>query len=533
MRKILGGLAAAVALVAVVLFLRQSGHKLATTNLDRALANLPPGVTATHGVANYDPILGTFSVADLTISKNGAPVFTAARVQASGIERQGQDTTPRRIGHLTIEDATLPAGRHAARIELDGLDIADIRDVLDPAHYPGGKPAWTDRRVLIEHADMMEFSDQIPAGADSPAGVSRVKHAHVDKVVARPFDLPPTQENLHNPQFWASVVRSVAEKSGTVEKVDVSLNGAIHYTIGSDEVQGLDGGKVASLRVSDMRVERSVAGGEVKLANASLEGIDITPLLPLLPQMAADPKNAGKLMLGGFRVAKMHMDGGDVVVAKAPHIQLGSMDGAQDREADGKRSGSFAMKSLSLAFDPTTMPPAQAQSLQRFGMTDFVFDLDMASAYDPAGHRSTVNRFDLAARGLGKLHMTGSVTGKLFDEGPKDPQQALQALHDTLIEHLQLQWDDGSLTTRLLTMAAASKGVTPDAMRAQLSMATMALAMVMPNQPDAATQVNAFLANPKTLTITLNPPQPVSVMDVAAAPVPQRAGLLGLHIQAE
>jgi hypothetical protein len=109
----------------------------------------------------------------------------------------------------------------------------------------------------------------------------------------------------------------------------------------------------------------------------------------------------------------------------------------------------------------------------------------------------------------------------------------LQALHDTLIEHLQLQWDDGSLTTRLLTMAAASKGVTPDAMRAQLSMATMALAMVMPNQPDAATQVNAFLANPKTLTITLNPPQPVSVMDVAAAPVPQRAGLLGLHIQAE
>jgi hypothetical protein len=533
MRKILIGLVAAIVLVAVVLFLRSAGHKAATTTLARAVANLPPGITATHGTATYDPILGTFSVADLTVSRNGAPMFTAARVQASGIARQGQDTTPRSIGHLTIEDVTFPPGRHAARIELTGVAVADLRDVLDPANYPDGKPAWSGRRVLIEHGDITEFSSEVPAHDGLPATVGRFKHAHIDQLAGRPFALPPTQENVHNPLFWADVVLALAEKSATVDKIDLSVGGTFHYTIGADSMQGLDGGRLDSLRVSDLRVERSVAGGEFKLADASVEAIDITRVLPLLPQISDDPKNAAKMVLGGVRAGKIRMDGGDLLVAKAPHVQFASLDGSQDRHPDGKGTAALTVKSLSLAFDPATLPPSQAQSFQRFGMTDFIFDLFETADFDLTSQHFVLNHFDLTARGLGSLHMMFSSTGGIRDDAPKTPQEALQRLHDLLLEHATIRWDDESLTNRAITLAAESKGTTPDALRAQLGMATMALTMVMPNQPDAATQVNNFLAHPKTLTITLAPPKPISFFDVTAAPVAQRAGLLGAHIEAE
>jgi hypothetical protein len=144
-----------------------------------------------------------------------------------------------------------------------------------------------------------------------------------------------------------------------------------------------------------------------------------------------------------------------------------------------------------------------------------------------------LNHFDVTARGLGTLHMTLSATGGIREDAPATPQEALQRLHEFLLERGAIRWDDASLTNRAITFTAGSKGSTPDAVRAQLGMATMALSMVMPDQPDAATQVNNFLAHPKTLTVTLTPPKPISLLDVAAAPVPQRAGLLGLHIQAE
>ena len=57
--------------------------------------------------------------------------------------------------------------------------------------------------------------------------------------------------------------------------------------------------------------------------------------------------------------------------------------------------------------------------------------------------------------------------------------------------------------------------------------------MMVPNQPDAADQLTSFLNHPGTLTITMIPPQKTTLAQIALAPVPARAQMLGFHIKAD
>ncbi|MEJ0048701.1 MAG: hypothetical protein WDN04_23265 [Rhodospirillales bacterium] len=54
---------------------------------------------------------------------------------------------------------------------------------------------------------------------------------------------------------------------------------------------------------------------------------------------------------------------------------------------------------------------------------------------------------------------------------------------------------------------------------------------MLPDQPDAADQVNAFLDGRHSLDISLAPPAPVRLGDLAAVPVPEKAHVLGVKIK--
>jgi hypothetical protein len=313
----------------------------------------------------------------------------------------------------------------------------------------------------------------------------------------------------------------MAEKAVKAENFDASLDGIRHFTIASSEAIGLDSAHLASLRLSDLTADAANNGGAFKLAAFTAREIDGTAALPILARVANDPQGAGRELTSAFRVGKLSLTDADLRPPHGPHIQLAAAEGAQTRSPNGKRSGTFSITSLAVTPDPASLRPPQALALQRFGMSSFVFDLDSASAYDPEGHRTTLSRFDIIARGLGTLHLTGSITGNAFDGSPRTTQAAMDALRHAVLEKAMLRWDDASLTSRTLALVAAGKGTTPDALRAQLAVPLMGLSMVLPDQPDAAAQINSFLEHPKSLTITLNPPKPIALMDVGAAPVPQ------------
>jgi hypothetical protein len=159
--------------------------------------------------------------------------------------------------------------------------------------------------------------------------------------------------------------------------------------------------------------------------------------------------------------------------------------------------------------------------------------VDAASTANVNAQHGTLTRFDVAARGLGTLHLTGQASGPIFDGQSRSQPEALPVLQQTRLENATLRWDDASLTNRIFDAVAENRGTTPEALRTQVGLMTIGLAMILPNQPDAGAQVSAFINNPKTLTISLAPPKPVTIGEVLAAPMAARASLLGVHIQGE
>ena len=171
-RVLIGGGIVAVAVVA--LGVRMAVNTGAKTGLDEALTHLPPGFTATHGAVSYNAITGEAQVRDLTLFKDGTKVFSAGSVAVSGVGAADETGTPKRIGEVILHDASAGPYQAIQRIDLTGVELATLRQVMDPAAYPGGKPAWTDKRPVIEHVEVHGI-----------AGAQPVKGQHGQDVTAK------------------------------------------------------------------------------------------------------------------------------------------------------------------------------------------------------------------------------------------------------------------------------------------------------------------------------------------------------------
>jgi len=111
-----------------------------------------------------------------------------------------------------------------------------------------------------------------------------------------------------------------------------------------------------------------------------------------------------------------------------------------------------------------------------------------------------------------------------------DPAARRAAFMGVVVSHAALWFDDKSLVGRVIGVLAMQQNATPEQVRAEAAMPLAGLSMLLPDEPDAAAQVSAFLDHPHSLRISLDPPAPVSLGAVAAAPITERAHMLGLKI---
>jgi hypothetical protein len=211
-------------------------------------------------------------------------------------------------------------------------------------------------------------------------------------------------------------------------------------------------------------------------------------------------------------------------------LQDARAEQAEDTGSGGGQTGRGSLQGLTLALGDTQVPPNAQPLLEAFGMKSLTADID-ASSHSQAAGRDKELKEDITLRDLGTLHLHASISG--YDASLVQPGAPLAAIMATTLDHATVAWDDASLTSRLMAVAAAQMHTTPELIKAQLAMPIVTLGLMLPDQPDAADQVTKFLNQPHTLTVTLNPPQKVTIAEVAAAPVGMRAHLLGLHIAAE
>jgi hypothetical protein len=127
------------------------------------------------------------------------------------------------------------------------------------------------------------------------------------------------------------------------------------------------------------------------------------------------------------------------------------------------------------------------------------------------------------------LHISADLNGVPLTQ--QDPAHMADAFRDTKLIAADIRWDDASLAGRLFKVAAAQTGKSEQELRATIAMSLLGIAAVLPDQPDAADQINAFLDGRHSLEITLAPPAPVRLGDLASVPVPDKAHVLGVKIK--
>lgn len=228
--------------------------------------------------------------------------------------------------------------------------------------------------------------------------------------------------------------------------------------------------------------------------------------------------------------------GGDVVEVAAISAAVG------ERDPEAGFGGRIAVTGLS--FDAALWEEPLAARLQAFGYDRLSLDLVLAGRWDAETGRADVRELRIAGKDAGALTMSAEASGLT----PAAIAATRQALEDipALLERLQtisfssltVAYDDAGLAERLLARTAEEADITREALAEGLAATAGNLVAALQNPEFAARVTEAlqtFLTDPGALTVSANPPQPVSAAQVLAAAVVNPAllpDLLGLSVSA-
>jgi hypothetical protein len=469
-------------------------------------------------------------MSNFVLTHNGVAVLTASDANVTGIGSIAGGV-PKRIGHVTLKDMSAPGwAAHVDRLEADGLETANIQALSDPAAFVNGKPAWTDRRPVLASLKLFGTVLHVPADLAKhvPAYDLSIKREHVDGISARPFALPADIDAARQPAFTASVLQAMAIDNEGDEDVKADIPGVGKLTVDSDTAQKFDGGRVAHYEIDGIGFVAEKTPGTAHLGQIAITGLDATELLAKLPEFAADPKAAQQKYSNPMRIEGFEVHDGKVDFPHSPLVTLVSMNAANETHQGDFSSSSFALTDLDIVTTGRDLPETSRQQLTNFGMADFAVDARAEGSFDRGTGHVIVKQYDVMLKGLGTLHMSCDIDGLQTDSTGQTPPAA--ALLAARIIHASFEWDDASLTRRLLHVAALRSGQSDDSLRATLALPLASASVFFPDQPDVAEQINAFLDGQHSLTVTIAPPAPVSIAEISAAGMTEKAHMLGIRI---
>ncbi|HWJ76215.1 MAG TPA: hypothetical protein VNX29_23880 [Kaistia sp.] len=183
---------------------------------------------------------------------------------------------------------------------------------------------------------------------------------------------------------------------------------------------------------------------------------------------------------------------------------------------------------------------AQAKAtLDQLGYTSLLVNVNIEGGYDPTKETATIRKIEIDGKDMGKLTITGSFGGLT-----RDKLQSSDAVNNVAstatLENASVRFENAGIAEKILEMQAKSMGTTRDSLAMMLP-AALPLAFGQLNITDEAFQkktvdaVTAFLKDPKSFTVTLNPPTPVPLESLghqAMSSPSSIPGLLAIDVQA-
>lgn len=190
----------------------------------------------------------------------------------------------------------------------------------------------------------------------------------------------------------------------------------------------------------------------------------------------------------------------------------------------------------SIASIATTFTDTARNPLAPLNMDSFNASLRSNGAWQPQTGDTSLDNFEINAADLGKINITGSMGGynlaflqavqKMQDEMLKADADshatglaALKLSQQLSLQRLTVRFDDESLTKKLLEYFAKKQDSDAETLAMQMQMLVPLLATQLKN-PEFAKQLGAaasqYFSDPKSLTISASPDEPVSFAAIAA-----------------
>jgi hypothetical protein len=212
-------------------------------------------------------------------------------------------------------------------------------------------------------------------------------------------------------------------------------------------------------------------------------------------------------------IANMNISGGELPVP----LTIASVGVGLDLD-EGGLPRDFALNVASINIPPEFIAGADddfKQLVQGLGYESFVVNVVVEGGYETGSDRLTVRSFAVEAPDVGKFSLSGTISGVKASEMAGDA--STDALANGKLENLTVRFDNAGVVERALDMQAKMMGASREDIVAQLNGALPFMLNAINNpafQEKVAKAGQAFLADPKSVTITVNPAQPVAFQEI-------------------
>ncbi len=202
-------------------------------------------------------------------------------------------------------------------------------------------------------------------------------------------------------------------------------------------------------------------------------------------------------------------------------VDIAKVDLAMAADANGEpNSVTFSTTGVHLPASAFKAPEVRGM-MQGLGYSDLVLSVAFDAGFDSGADTFTLRSFAVDITDVGKLAISGKFSDVKVHNMVNTGADAKPAPKQTpSLDALTVRFDNAGVVERALDMQAQLLGTTRDDVASQWPMLLMFLigdSGGMDFQQKVQTALTDFLKSPKSITVTLSPPAPVSFDKVAAA----------------
>ncbi len=214
-----------------------------------------------------------------------------------------------------------------------------------------------------------------------------------------------------------------------------------------------------------------------------------------------------------MNIANMKVSGGDLPVP----LEIANVGASLDLD-DGGLPRDFSLNVASINIPAELIATADndfKQLVEGLGYQSFVFNVLVEGGYETDKDRLTLRSFAIEAPDVGKFSLAGTISGVKASDLATD--QSPDALANGKLENMTIRFENSGVVERALDMQAKMMGASREDIVAQLNGALPFMLNAINNPPfqeKVAKAAQAFLTDPKSLTITASPAQPVAFQEI-------------------